>query len=401
MFTCENKDLNEAVTWVAQSLSNRSGVPAYNSIRVRTVGDDLAHAVFSVAGQDTSATTKIAVESDGEPFDFLIAGPALVNYARIAPSSKKTSFNFFPDDDARIGVKTGTFSTKIPILPAESASAFPVLPEYSGAVDGKQFSRAVHRVALAAAPDKTAIPVFSGIQFTLDADASTVTMVATDRYRLSIAEISYIPYADENDDDSAAEKIFVLPAKLAEQYAKFFANTETVSFGVGTEEDKNSGIFVISDGEKTATGRLLDGDYPKWKPIYDAVLASHDILVTLPTAEILQAAKRVAAMSDHNAPFTLDFCDDKLTIASVVDGRTPTTDAVPIAYEGEDYNARYNHDYFVAGLAHAEGDVTYRSAYARNHAGDIVKEKRTPGVFTPTDENKQGIFTYIIMPLAA
>lgn len=401
MFTCDNKDLTEAVTWVAQSLMTRPGVPAYNSIRIRTAGDDHSSAVFSVAGQDTSATTTIGVESDGEPFDFLIAGPALVNYVRIAPANKRTMFNFLDDDDTRISVKTGTFSTKIPILPATVAATFPTVPEYSGTVSGKMFARAVHRTSLAAAPDKTAIPVFSGIQFTLDSDTDTVTMVATDRYRLAITETPYTPTATTTEENNLGQEIFVLPARLAEQYAKFFTHTEAVSFGVGSEETKNAGIFVISDGEKTAVGRLLDGDYPKWKPIYDTVLSSSDINVLLPTADVQQAAKRVAAMSDPNAPFTLRFDEDELTISSVIDGRTPTTDSVPVTYTGDEFTARYNHDYFVAGLAHAEGDVRYRSSYARNHAGDVVKEKRTPGVLTPADEDSQGKFTYIIMPLAS
>lgn len=399
MFSCENKDLSEAVTWVAQSLHTRTGAPAYNSIRIRTMADDPATAVFSVVGQDTSASTTIGIESDGEPFDFLIAGPALTNYVRIAPVNKKTEFAFLDDDDTRISVRTGTFKTKIPILPAGVASLFPDLPEYAGTVSGKLFARGVHRTALAAAPEKTAIPVFAGIQMTLDADTHTLTMVATDRYRLAVSETPYTPIGSPEGD--TGETVFVLPARLAEQYAKFFANTEAVSFGVGSEETQNAGVFVISDGEKTAVGRLLDGDYPKWRPIYDTVLASNDITVHLPTAEVQQASKRVAAMSDQNAPFTLVFRENELTLTSVMDGQTPTTDSVPVTYVGDEFTARYNHDYFVSGLAHTDGDVIYRSSYARNQAGDIVKEKRTPGVLTPADENKQGKFTYIIMPLAA
>ena len=141
--------------------------------------------------------------------------------------------------------------------------------------------------------------------------------------------------------------------------------------------------FSSSPTARNRCRATFDGDYPKWKPIYDTVLSSSDINVLLPTADVQQAAKRVAAMSDPNALFTLRFDEDELTISSVIDGRTPQQTVFLSPTPATSSPPVTNHDYFVCRSAHAEGDVRYRSSYARNHAGDVVKEKRTPCVLTP------------------
>ena len=88
-----------------------------------------------------------------------------------------------------------------------------------------------------------------------------------------------------------------------------------------------------------------------------------------------------------------------MSLSSQGDVKSSATDSLPIEYNDKKFECRYNTEYFTDGLSHAEGNVNYTAAYARNHSGDIVESKKSPGVITPVSAEKQGKFIYIIMPL--
>lgn len=401
LFECSNSHLSNSVVWAAQSLSSRSTVAAYSAMRFQIKDTDLntLH-VFSM-GKDTSNAIQVPITGANESVDILLAGHAITSYIKIAPQGASTFVESLPNDNSNILFRSGRFKTKLPMLPKAVSMILPDMPSPQAKINGKDFQRAVKRVVLAASPENNSIPVFSGVQFNLDAVEKTITLVATDRYRLDIETFSYEPL-EENDFETTSNEVqtnFVLPAKLLDQYAKTFGKEETFTFGVGSSETGNVGVFGISGTDRQATGRLLDGDYPRWQPILDSVKKYEDIKVELSSHAVLQAAKRVAAMSDMTLPVVLTFDDNELSLSSQGDVKSSATDSLPIEYNDKKFECRYNTEYFTDGLSHAEGNVNYTAAYARNHSGDIVESKKSPGVITPVSAEKQGKFIYIIMPL--
>src|SRR5690606_5733626 len=72
-------------------------------------------------------------------------------------------------------------------LPAEEYPELPEMPSTSGVVKGDLLAAAVSQVAIAAGRDDM-LPVLTGVR--LEIEGSTVTLAATDRYRLAVREFA-------------------------------------------------------------------------------------------------------------------------------------------------------------------------------------------------------------------
>ena len=66
------------------------------------------------------------------------------------------------------------------------------MPDTTGTIGADAFASAIHQVAIAAGKDDT-LPALTGIRMEINED--TLTMVATDRYRLAVRELRWTPVA--------------------------------------------------------------------------------------------------------------------------------------------------------------------------------------------------------------
>ena len=64
------------------------------------------------------------------------------------------------------------------------------MPETSGNITSELFATAVNQVAVAAGRDDS-LPTLTGIH--VDINKETITLAATDRYRLAVREINWTP----------------------------------------------------------------------------------------------------------------------------------------------------------------------------------------------------------------
>ena len=78
-------------------------------------------------------------------------------------------------------------------LPVEDYPTLPEMPTLTGTLPGARLAAAVAQVAVAAGRDDT-LPVLTGIRIEIDGD--TVTLAATDRYRLAVRELAWIAGAE-------------------------------------------------------------------------------------------------------------------------------------------------------------------------------------------------------------
>ena len=78
------------------------------------------------------------------------------------------------------------------LLPLEEYPTLPDMPDTTGTIGADAFASAIHQVAIAAGKDDT-LPALTGIRMEINED--TLTMVATDRYRLAVRELRWTPVA--------------------------------------------------------------------------------------------------------------------------------------------------------------------------------------------------------------
>ena len=78
-------------------------------------------------------------------------------------------------------------------LPVADYPSLPTMPEATGTVPSDVFAQAVAQVVVAAGRDEL-LPVFTGVRVEIEGD--TISLLATDRYRMALKELTWNPSHD-------------------------------------------------------------------------------------------------------------------------------------------------------------------------------------------------------------
>ena len=179
----ERDPLAEAVAWTARALPARPTAPVLAGMRLQA-GSELTLSTFDY---EVSAQSTIPVQAD-EPGTVLVSGRLLAEIVRSLPARPVD----LSTDGTRTTVKCGSATFTLMLLPAEEYPTLPDMPETTGTVGADAFASAIHQVAIAAGKDDT-LPALTGIRMEINED--TLTLVATDRYRLAVRELRWTPVA--------------------------------------------------------------------------------------------------------------------------------------------------------------------------------------------------------------
>ena len=198
----------------------------------------------------------------------------------------------------------------LPLDDTVTVDAFPDLPPTTApthVVDREALSALVERVTVAADRGDT-LPILTGINTVLD--KGSLTLTATDRYRLACGTIPV--------NGTTTEKVLIPAPVLAKLLPRL--TSAQVRLGV----DVIAGVTWLTLADDSTTGRIrtLDGEYPKVSSILEQAPTR---TVTLDRAQLLQAATRAASLSAavkaaKNNPVTITVNPTALTIAPATDG---------------------------------------------------------------------------------
>ena len=102
-------------------------------------------------------------------------------------------------DGARVSLTCGSARFSLQTMPVEDYPTLPAMPTATGTVPSEAFAHAVAQAVTAAGRDDM-LPVLTGVR--IEIDGSTISLLATDRFRLSHRELSWDPRTP--DDTYAA-----------------------------------------------------------------------------------------------------------------------------------------------------------------------------------------------------
>ena len=202
-FRLERDVLADAVAWAARTLPSRPSMPMLAGLLVDAGADGLTLSSF-----DYEVSGRVAVAADvDEPGRVLVSGRLLADIARALPAAPVT----VTSEGSRVEVRCGRSSFTLPTLPVDDYPTLPDMPGSTGTIPGATFAAAVAQVAIAAGRDDT-LPTLTGIR--VEIDGSTITLAATDRYRLAVREFAW------NPENSALETNALVPARTLADTAK-------------------------------------------------------------------------------------------------------------------------------------------------------------------------------------
>ena len=180
-------------------------------------------------------------------------------------------------------------------MPVGEYPALPELPETAGTVDGAAFAHAVHQVTVAASKDDT-LPLLTGVR--VEIVGEKMTLMATDRYRLSMRELSWQPSRPD------LEITALVRGRTLQEVARSLTGGGSVQIALSEEAGAN--LIGFEAGGRRTTATLVDGEYPAVRRLFPA---QSSIAAVVATAPLIEAVKRVSLVAERNTPVRLSFTD--------------------------------------------------------------------------------------------
>jgi DNA polymerase III subunit beta len=412
-FTVERDALADAVAWVARALPTRPVVPVLTGLMLSAEPDDQPGQP-SEPGQPTEATrpgagfltlscfdyevsARVRVRAEvAQPGTFLVPGRLLVEIVRSLPQHPVE----FGDDPDGVSVTCGDAAFMLTPLPLADYPELPELPELAGTADGGALAAAIGQVTPAASRDDT-LPMLTAVNIELD--GKTMTLAATDRYRLAVRDLDWDPAPSASDQGKIA---LLVPARTLSDAARMMSHGTEVRVvlrhggdGPGAAPRDGGGVAAeamigFETGERRLTTRLLAGEFVRYRSRFpDEFGCSAD----LPADAFAEAVRRVALVAERGTPVQLTFGPGRVTIAGATQGQAKAKESVPADFSGDEPSIAFSPQYLLDGVVAATvaqpGEAAPEAARVRLRFTSATK----PAVITPVS-TVGGEFRYLVVP---
>jgi DNA polymerase-3 subunit beta len=371
-FRVERDVLSEAVTWVARGLPTRPPVPVLAGVLIEA---DAAGSV-TLSAFDYEVSAKITVAADvSQPGTSLVMGKLLADICRSLPPHAVD----VATEGAKISVVAGTSRFSLLQMPSEEYPSLPVSPTASGSIAGDLFTQAVAQVSVAADRSDT-LPILTAVRVEVDGD--TMVLLATDRYRLAMRELTWQPA------QAVGNAVLLVPARTLADTAKSLGAVGAVEIAIG-DAAGGSGLVGFEAGQRRTTTRLLDGEYPKVSSIFPA---SVDTQAVLETTALVEAVRRVSLVAERNTPIRLRFSENQVVIDAGTGEDAQASEAVDCAMEGPEIDIAFNPHYLLDGLG-VVGTPYSRLQFTQSSRPAVLSGQ------TAQDGEPVPEYRYVLMPV--
>ncbi|MCA1984383.1 DNA polymerase III subunit beta [Nocardioides nematodiphilus] len=363
----------DAVAWAARSLPVRPSSPVLSGLLIEAGSEGLMLSTFDYE-TSARATLSADVVEEGKS---LVSGRMLADISRALPAGKQIDFAI---DGARVSLTCGSARFTLQTMPVDEYPTLPEMPSATGTVDSGEFAKAVSQAVTAAGKDDM-LPVLTGVR--IEIEGSTISLLATDRFRLSLRELSWNP---RTPDETVAA---LVPAKVLAETAKSLTNGSEVTIALsstGTGEGIIGFEGAAAGGVRRTTTRLLDGEFPKVRSLFPN---EHLTTAVVDRKELIDSVKRVALVAERNTAVQMAFADGQLTLDAGSGDEAQASEAIEATVNGEDLTTGFNPQFLLDGLTALEQDSVELA----------FTQASKPVVISGRDEESTALgFRYLLMP---
>ena len=367
-FRVRREALGEAVAWVARALPSRPVVPVLSGMLLQADDGGLTLSCF-----DYEVSARMRIEADVvEAGTALVPGRLLAEITRSLPA---LDVEVTCDADM-VGLTCGSAEFTLVSLPVEEYPALPEPPAATGTIDGGVLAVAAAQVTAAASRDDT-LPMLTAV--CLEVDGETLTLAATDRYRLAVREVRWDPA------DAVLRAVAMVPARTLADVAKTMSAGTPVTIAFGTREPDGTGaereprpadgMISFEGGHRRLTARLIGGEFIKYRSRFPAEFGSRALL---PAASFTEAVRRVSLVADRTTPVRLAFDAGSVVIEAHTDGRARAVETVPAEFDGGERVISFSPHYLLDGLTAAAAPGQARP-HGAAHEGEDEEARADPG----------------------
>jgi DNA polymerase-3 subunit beta len=339
-FRVERDALADALAWVARALPSRPVVPVLSGLRL-AAGEGLTLSCFDY---EVSATAHIDAKVE-DPGTVLVPGRLLAEITRSLPAQPAD----FEADGDEVNLTCGSAEFTFVQLPADEYPALPEPPPLVGIIDGGDLAAAIGQVLPAASRDDT-LPMLTGV--CLDIEGETMTLAATDRYRLAVRETAWQPASP------GLRAVALVPARTLADAARTMTPGSAVSIGfetgtgagAGREPRPVEGMISFGMGGRRLTARLIGGEFIRYRSRFPSEFGCR---ADVPAVPFTEAVRRVSLVADRASPVRLEFGSGQVVIEAQAEGRARAVETVAADFHGDQPVISFNPHYLLDGLAAA------------------------------------------------
>jgi DNA polymerase-3 subunit beta len=359
----ERDPLLDALQTAARALSTRTTLPSLGGIMLVSEG---GRAVARATDGELAVTVDLEAEVDGDG-RLLLPGRLLADVARSLPQGTVTLAERSAEHDVELTAGTARFHLRL--LDAEDFPRLPELADDALTMPAPALAETVDRVARAASRDEVR-PILTGIMVSVE--GTTLTMVATDSYRLSVKRT-------ELEQPVASPFEANVPARAMRELARIVSQNGVEEVRVAMPGNQ----IVFSAGGVTLSSRLIEGQFPNYRQLLPDAF-DHD--VRLPRGELLDVTRRIRYLAQRNAPLKMSFAPGELTISAETPEIGDASEGMPCGFEGEAMEIAFNPQFFIEGVESVEGEeVVLR-----------LTSPLRPGLLQQAGSED---FSYLVMPI--
>lgn len=367
-FSVERDVLAEAVTWTARSLSPRPPVPVLSGLLLKAESGQI-----SLAGFDYEISSRVSIDAEvEEEGTTLVSGRLLADICRSLPSARVDVVA----EEGKLSLICRSSRFNLAAMPVEEYPELPGLPEVSGVVDGAEFAQAVAQVNIAASKDDT-LPILTGVR--VEIDGERMTLLATDRYRLAMRELTWRP------GSSSLQTSALVKAKTLNDIAKTLGPAGDLNIALSDSAE----LVGFESGGRRTTSLLIDGEYPKIRSLFPE---STPITASVRTSELVEAVRRVSLVAERNTPVRLAFSEGQVALDAGTGEDAQASEIIEANLQGEDITVAFNPTYLSDGL-HAFGSDYVRFSFTAPPKPAVLSAQEE------SDGEDRDDYRYLLMPV--
>lgn len=370
-----NRDVfSEAVSFVVKLLPQRNPQPILAGVLIEADGSELTLSAF-----DYEASARTTIEATVEvPGTILVHGRLLSEIASRLPNAP---IEVAVEDDGGIAVICGSARFTLAAMPVEEYPAIPEVSGSAGVVSAEDFGTAIAQVGFSASRDDVT-PVLTGVQ--LEVAGDNLSLVATDRYRVSLRDVPW--------DGESVETTALVPARTLVEVGKTFGQAGNIQIAFSGAGDRE--IIAFTSGNKTVTSLLIKGNFP---PVRRLFPEQTDHYAVVNTTDLIEAVRRVSLVLDRAAPLRFTFASDGVTMdASGGDHARASESVDAILSGGDEVTLGLNPQYLTEALGVVKSEfvrVTFTSSDNANKLSPVLITSQTSVEKTGRDS-----FKYLLQP---
>jgi DNA polymerase III subunit beta len=353
-----------ALQVVGRAVSSRATIPSLSGVKLTTTGGELTLAATDTELGLTMTVSEVAVEGEGT---LLLPGRLLGDVVRNLPDGEVSLQLRAEERDVELTAASARFHLRT--LPVEDFPRLPSLEGETAKLPAQPLAATIERVARAASRDEVR-PILTGVL--LRVEGETLTMVATDSYRLSVKHTDLEQALPEPIEAN-------VPARALRELARIIAQEEPGEVSISLA--RNQAVFQA--GSVVLFSRLIEGQFPSWRQL---IPESFEHEVRLPRSELVDVARRVGQLAQRNAPLRFAFAEGELTVAAETPEVGDASEALPAPYTGDPLEIAFNPQFLIEGLESVEGD----------ELAIKLSSPLRPGLLQPVGRED---FSYLVMPI--